>query len=69
VAGMQANGPVVWGGFVIRRKHRAGSRYPAPAGPESCHAAPHANTVRSGGAGFKLREDACPGATTITDLS
>ena len=34
-----SNGPAIWGGCVTRRKHRAGSRYPAPAGPESCHGA------------------------------
>jgi len=33
------NGPAIWGGCVTRRKHRAESRYPAPAGPESCHGA------------------------------
>src|SRR4030043_1199460 len=33
------NGPAIWGGCVTRRKHRAGSRYPAPAGPENCHGA------------------------------
>jgi hypothetical protein len=34
-----ANGSAIWGGCVTRRKHRAGSWYPAPAGPESCHGA------------------------------
>ena len=34
-----ANGPAIWGGCVTRRKHRAASRYPAPAGPESSHGA------------------------------
>ena len=34
-----ANGPAIWGGCVTRRKHRAESRYPAPAGPENCHGA------------------------------
>jgi hypothetical protein len=34
-----ANGPAIWGGCVTRRKHRAESRYPAPAGPQSCHGA------------------------------
>jgi len=33
------NGPAIWGGCVTRRQHRAESRYPAPAGPESCHGA------------------------------
>jgi hypothetical protein len=33
------NGPAIWGGCVTRRKHRVGSWYPAPAGPESCHGA------------------------------
>jgi hypothetical protein len=33
------NGPAIWGGCVTRRKHRAGSWYPAPAGPVSCHGA------------------------------
>jgi hypothetical protein len=36
---MVANGPAIWGGCVTRRKHWAGSWYPAPAGPESCHGA------------------------------
>src|SRR4030043_1046193 len=36
---MQPNGPAIWGGCVTRRKHRAGSWYPAVAGPESCHGA------------------------------
>jgi hypothetical protein len=45
-----ANGPAIWGGCVTRRQHRAGSWYPAPAGPESCHAAPRASVVSSGGA-------------------
>jgi len=34
-----ANGPAIWGGCVTRRKHRAGSWYPALAGPENCHGA------------------------------
>jgi hypothetical protein len=34
---MAYNGPAIWGGWVTRCEHRAGSRYPAPAGPESCH--------------------------------
>ena len=33
------NGPAIWGGCVTRRSIRAGSRYPAVAGPESCHGA------------------------------
>jgi hypothetical protein len=33
------NGPAIWGGCVTRRKHRAESWYPAPAGPEICHGA------------------------------
>ena len=36
---IKANGPAIWGGCVTRREHRAGSLYPAPAGPESCHGA------------------------------
>ena len=36
---MFANGPAIWGGCVTRREHRAGSRYPAPAGLEICHGA------------------------------
>jgi hypothetical protein len=36
---MAHNGPAIWGGCVTRRQHRAGSWYPAPAGPESCHGA------------------------------
>ena len=36
---MNANGPAIWGGCVTRRKHRAGSWYPAVAGPENCHGA------------------------------
>jgi len=36
---MTANGPAIWGGCVTRRKHRAESWYPAPAGPENCHGA------------------------------
>ena len=36
---MTHNGPAIWGGCVTRREHRAESRYPAPAGPESCHGA------------------------------
>jgi len=36
---MQANGPAIWGGCVTRRRIRAESRYPAPAGPENCHGA------------------------------
>jgi len=36
---MPHNGPAIWGGCVTRRKHRAGSWYPALAGPESCHGA------------------------------
>jgi hypothetical protein len=38
-ATLTPNGPAIWGGCVTRRKHRAGSWYPAPAGPESCHGA------------------------------
>jgi len=38
-AGLNANGPAIWGGCVTRRKHRAGSWYPAPAGPRNCHGA------------------------------
>src|SRR4030043_1606736 len=37
--GLNANGPAIWGGCVTRRSNRAGSRYPAPAGPENCHGA------------------------------
>src|SRR4030042_376253 len=33
------NGPAIWGGCVTRRKQRAESWYPAPAGPENCHGA------------------------------
>jgi hypothetical protein len=33
------NGPAIWGGCVTRRSIRAGSWYPAEAGPESCHGA------------------------------
>jgi len=33
------NGPAIWGGCVTRRQHRAGSWYPAAAGPENCHGA------------------------------
>jgi hypothetical protein len=33
------NGPAIWGGCVTRRQRRAGSWYPAPAGPVSCHGA------------------------------
>jgi hypothetical protein len=29
---MHYNGPAIWGGCVTRRKHRAGSRYPASGG-------------------------------------
>jgi len=36
---MCANGPAIWGGCVTRRSIRAGSWYPARAGPESCHGA------------------------------
>jgi len=36
---LKHNGPAIWGGCVTRRKHRAESWYPAPAGPESCHGA------------------------------
>jgi len=36
---MAANGSAIWGGCVTRRKHRAESWYPAPAGPENCHGA------------------------------
>jgi hypothetical protein len=36
---MCANGPAIWGGCVTRHSIRAESRYPAPAGPESCHGA------------------------------
>jgi hypothetical protein len=36
---LKHNGPAIWGGCVTRRQHRAGSWYPAPAGPESCHGA------------------------------
>src|SRR4030042_6337244 len=36
---MTTNGPAIWGGCVTRRKHRAESWYPAPAGPQSCHGA------------------------------
>src|SRR4030065_1443170 len=36
---MLPNGPAIWGGCVPRRSIRAGSWYPAPAGPESCHGA------------------------------
>jgi len=36
---MPPNGPAIWGGCVTRRSIRAGSWYPAPAGPESCHGA------------------------------
>jgi hypothetical protein len=32
---MCANGPAIWGGCVTRRSIRAGSRYPAPAGPRN----------------------------------
>jgi len=38
-AALTANGPAIWGGCVTRHKHRAGSWYPAPAGPQSCHGA------------------------------
>jgi len=33
------NGPAIKGGCVTRRQHRAGSWYPAVAGPENCHGA------------------------------
>jgi len=33
---MKPNGPAIWGGCVTRRSNRAGSWYPAPAGPQSC---------------------------------
>ncbi len=33
------NGPAIWGGCVTRQSIRAGSWYPAVAGPESCHGA------------------------------
>ena len=33
---MKPNGPAIWGGCVTRRSIRAESRYPAPAGPDSC---------------------------------
>src|SRR4030042_2421758 len=36
---MTPNGPAIWGGCVTRRSIRAGSWYPVPAGPESCHGA------------------------------
>jgi hypothetical protein len=32
---MTPNGPAIWGGCVTRRSIRAGSRYPAQAGPEN----------------------------------
>ncbi len=37
--GLNANGPAIWGGCVTRRRSRAGSWYPTPAGPPSCHGA------------------------------
>jgi hypothetical protein len=37
--GLNANGPAIKGGCVTRRSIRAGSSYPAPAGPQSCHGA------------------------------
>ena len=39
VSNVLPNGPAIWGGCVTRRKHRAGSWYPAPAGPRICHGA------------------------------
>src|SRR5512139_572589 len=36
---LATNGPAIWGGCVTRRSIRAGSWYPAPAGPENCHGA------------------------------
>jgi len=47
---LKPNGPAIWGGCVTRRSIRARSRYPAPARPEICHAAPRASIVSSGGA-------------------
>ena len=45
-----AYGPAIWGGCDTRRSIRAGSWYPATAGPINCHAAPRASVVSSGGA-------------------
>ena len=57
-----------WYNFVsvTRRSIRVESWYPAPAGPQSCHAAPRASVVSSGGA-RRVRRSFCHQGPSFID--
>ena len=61
----QSDGPAIWGGCVTRRSIRAGSRYPAWAGPEICHGARRVwRTFCRNGTNF-IEHYACRGTSLI----